>query len=286
MAHGKSIHIFLIEGEPSGRWMCELSNWNGIAFKIPRSMIPKCSDRVELQKPGVYFFVGKTEDQYSDKIYIGESECLMDRFYQHKFKGDKEWQDWSDWIVFTSKDDHLNKAMVRYLEGSLYELAVKAGRCEVNNAVRPTKSVLSEPDTAEMEEYLDNLRLIMGTMGYKFLEPSLTKQQKKDSVTYHAKSTKTGYDAKGTIVEDGFVVFKGSKISDVVADSFKDKAYNALRQRLIEDGSIKDLVFTKDVLFSSYSAASSVVMGHNSNGWLDWKDLQGRTINDNLNAEE
>lgn len=32
---GKTISLFLIEGDPNRRWVCELSNWNGKAYKIP-----------------------------------------------------------------------------------------------------------------------------------------------------------------------------------------------------------------------------------------------------------
>ncbi len=35
MKFGKTIKIFLIDGEPNGRMSCELSNWSGKAYKIP-----------------------------------------------------------------------------------------------------------------------------------------------------------------------------------------------------------------------------------------------------------
>jgi hypothetical protein len=37
MKRGKSLKIFMMDGIPSGRWMCELSNWTGKAYKIPRT---------------------------------------------------------------------------------------------------------------------------------------------------------------------------------------------------------------------------------------------------------
>jgi hypothetical protein len=36
MKYGKTIKIFLIDGDPNGRMSCELSNWSGKAYKIPR----------------------------------------------------------------------------------------------------------------------------------------------------------------------------------------------------------------------------------------------------------
>ena len=156
MAHGKSIRLFLIEGESSGRWKCELSNWTGLAYKIPRSMLSKCSDRTDLGYAGVYFLIGKSDDQVKDKVYIGESEDVLYRLNQHVQAGEKEWQDWSDCVVFISKDNQLNKAMIKYLESSLYDLAITADRAEVTNGNHPKKSSLSELDSAEMEEYLED----------------------------------------------------------------------------------------------------------------------------------
>lgn len=284
MVRGRSIRLFLIEGESSGRWKCELSNWTGLAYRIPRNMLSKCSDRPDMDYAGIYFLIGKTDDQVRDKFYIGESEDVLYRLNQHIQNGDREWQDWSECVVFTSKDNQLNKAMIKYLESSLYDLAVKADRGEVVNGNRPRKSSLSEPDAAEMDEYLDNLRLLMGTLGYRFLEPSIAKDMgREDNMFYLSK--KSGCDARGVIVDDGFVVLKGSVVSDGIADSFRSKGYNLLRERLVDEGVIRDRTFVKDHLFSSYSAASSVVEGHNSNGWVDWRDRDGRTIDERLNRD-
>ena len=38
MAFGKVIKLFLLDGSPNKRWICELSNWTGVAYKIPRNM--------------------------------------------------------------------------------------------------------------------------------------------------------------------------------------------------------------------------------------------------------
>lgn len=280
--HGRSIRLFLIEGEASGRWRCELSNWTGLAFRVPRTMIARCSDRTELTYTGVYFLIGRDEEQ-GDSVYIGEAEGILKRINQHISKD--TWQDWTECVVFVSKDDELNKAQVKYLESSLYELASKAGRCRLENMNHPTKSSLSEADEAEMLEYLDNLRLLMGAMGHRFLEPPITKEEEYEGVVYHMSSTKTGYDARGMIVSDGFVVMKGSRISDGIANSFRTKGYNKLRNALIANETIVDGVFVKDHHFDSYSASSSVIQGHNSNGWIEWRTEDGRTLDDMMKSE-
>jgi len=48
----KSIQLFLMDGEANGRWACEMSNWSGKAYKIPRTMISSSNDRADLTSTG------------------------------------------------------------------------------------------------------------------------------------------------------------------------------------------------------------------------------------------
>jgi predicted type IV restriction endonuclease len=58
----------------------------------------------------------------------------------------------------------------------------------------------------------------------------------------------------------------------------------ALRQKLIQEATLVEkgdvYVFTKDVEFSSPSAAAAVVHGGSANGLTAWKDDRGRTLKD------
>ena len=51
-----------------------------------------------------------------------------------------------------------------------------------------------------------------------------------------------------------------------------------LRLRLISDGVIENRIFLKDYLFSSTSAAASVILGSSSSGMEQWKDKEGTAI--------
>lgn len=42
MPRGKTIKLFLMDGEPSGKIKCSLANWTGITYKIPRTALDKC----------------------------------------------------------------------------------------------------------------------------------------------------------------------------------------------------------------------------------------------------
>jgi len=57
------------------------------------------------------------------------------------------------------------------------------------------------------------------------------------------------------------------------------------RQRLIENGVMRlegqsSLVFSKDYLFSSPSAAALALLARRANGWREWKNAQGRTLSE------
>jgi len=49
-----------------------------------------------------------------------------------------------------------------------------------------------------------------------------------------------------------------------------------------EDGHYR---FTQDYLFETPSGAAAVVLGRTSNGWVDWKNGDGKTLHDVKRAE-
>lgn len=68
---GKSIDPYLMDGSASGRWQATLSNWNGVAYKIPCGDLKDCGDLPEMNAPGVYFLFGKDYDAGKQFIYAG-----------------------------------------------------------------------------------------------------------------------------------------------------------------------------------------------------------------------
>lgn len=72
MPRSKTIKLFLMDGEPSGRIKCSLANWTGIAYKIPRTALDKCKDLDILKQSGVYFLFG-TDKADNTVVYIGQA---------------------------------------------------------------------------------------------------------------------------------------------------------------------------------------------------------------------
>ncbi len=282
--YSKSIKLFLVDGLPQGRISAELSNWTGKAYKIPRTMLKASDDRADLQANGIYLLFGKDPDEENkDMVYIGESEEIYNRLLKHL--AEKEF--WNTAVIFISKDESLNKAHLKYLESQMYDHASEAGRYKVFNYNKPKCSLISEPDVAEMEEFFDNTFLLLSTLGFKVFDKVKQDPDKISGTEILYIKTSTGADAQGQMTEEGFVVFKGSKIAEKETPSFKGPqfkgAYN-LRQTLIQEEGIKKesggLILTKDYLFSSPSTAAMVVLGRSSNGRTEWKTTAGVKLKD------
>lgn len=287
MNFAKTIKIFLIDGDPNGRMSCELSNWSGKAYKIPRIKIKDCVDRIDLISTGVYLLFGKDQEE-NDLVYIGEAESILKRLNQHISQ--KEF--WQETIVFISKDDNLNKAHIKYLENRLHDLAKKANQYKVENSLIPTQSSISESDRAEMEEFLENIKTLVNTLGHKVFHEKrqqLTSpgspiggEPVEEQPVFFINSLR-GASAQGQPTSEGFLVFKGSKASSTTVTSISPSFSNH-RQILINKG-ILQLIgdtyeFTQDHAFSSPSTAAVMVMGRNANGPSEWKMENGITLRD------
>ena len=276
MAYGKAIELFLVNGSADSLITAELSNWNGKAIKIPRTEVAACA-RDDITGVGVYFRICQ-EDDGTDSVYIGEAENVLDRLIQHlrEYQSGKEKYYWNTAIAFVGRD--LNKALIRYLENRFVEIAKECGRYTILTKNTYKNTVLKEAQVATMEEFIDNVKILINTLGYKVLVPA--PQATADTTYLYCKGS--GASAKGFVSSGGFTVVAGSTVSDHTVPSLetRGKTYFNLRKVLEGDGTITDGAFTRDYEFKAPSAASAVVLGHTSNGNVDWKTENGTKLKD------
>ena len=270
---GKVIKLFLIDGTPNGRWICELSNWTGVAYKIPRNLVRKSESRTELTSPGVYFLFGYDEITDKPLVYIGEAENIIVRLKQHLDHKDN----WSEVIVLISKDSNLNKAHIKYLENCFYNIAKDCGRYTVDNNTIPTKSSVSESEQAELEEFIYNSKILVNALGHKVFEKYLDNSVSQINTSpVFSVSAGTG-KAHGVRTSDGFLLLKGSAIHQLSASSLSKGIRKKVEQSR-SSGEIKDNILQNDKLFSSSSAAASFATGYSTSGPQQWKTDHGKTL--------
>lgn len=274
--YGKTIELFLVNGTADSLVTAELSNWNGKAIKIPRTEVIDC-EREDIKSTGVYFLICQQDDG-TDGVYIGEAENIKERLLQHlrDYKSGKEKYYWNTAILFIGRD--LNKALIRYLEHRFVEIATECGRYTILTKNTYKKTIIKEANIASMEEFIDNVKILMNTLGYKVLLPMPTVKKKMEYLFCKSQDA----NAKGFVSQEGFTVVKDSQISKSTTHSMETKciSYFSLREKLIENGIIINEVFQKNYEFNSPSAASSVVLGRSSNGKSDWKNILGICLKD------
>jgi hypothetical protein len=271
-----TIKLFLPGGDAKGLRTAEIMNWTGFAIAAPRTELDQLLQRDELDKTGIYILTGTDPLSGSPRAYIGEAEVIRDRLKQHKSK-----EFWISAIVFVSKDENLTKAHVRYLESRLLTEATQAGRftLEQNQA---GGSKLPESDRADMEVFLSRIQQLLPVLGSDLLIPIAQASAKPPPGGVLFCRIK-GAEARGQRTADGFVVFRDS--TAVLEERPSTESYPyvvAQRKQLIADGTLVQknglLVFTKDVEFSSPSAAAVVIHGGSANGLTAWKTADGTSL--------
>jgi len=113
---------------------------------------------------------------------------------------------WTYAVIFTSKDQNLNKAHVQHLEARLVALAMEAKRCELDNGNVPQVPALSEADAADAEGFLADLLLCLPVVGMSLFEKPRATATSSRNLFLRAK----GIEARGVDGAEGFVVRAGS----------------------------------------------------------------------------
>lgn len=172
---GKTIQVFLMDGEANGRIKATISNWNGLAYKIPREKLSACKEREDLSQSSVYFLFGFSDDGLRDLVYIGQAGVrktgggILIRLMEHDKNPEKDY--WTEAVVFTTSDNTFGPSELSFLENRFCNMALAAERYDVKNAIEPTPGNLREEKVSELEEYADYAELILGVLGYKVFEP-------------------------------------------------------------------------------------------------------------------
>lgn len=289
MAYGKSIELFLVNGTADSLITAELSNWNGKAIKIPRIEVATCK-RDDITQAGVYFLFCKENDG-SDSVYIGEAENVKERLVQHlrDHQSEKEKYYWNTAVIFIGRD--LNKALIRYLENRFVDLARCSKRYHVLTKNTYRNTVMKESQIAVMEEFVDNVKILIDVLGYKVLEPvskpEISPEENADdggkkNRFYLERNIKNvgKVEAVGMRTTEGFVVLQGSTISPMCDDTI-----SATLKEQRSKANIVDHILQEDVLFSSPSYAAVFVIGKSANGLTSWKSDDGRTLKDVENSQ-
>jgi hypothetical protein len=272
----QTIQLFLPDGNPRSVKIAEITNRLVQAVLIPRSKLGFMASRSEANNVGLYFLFGDSSETLRPQTYLGEAEECFVRLNEHHKDPKKDF--WKHAVVFISKT--FTKTHVKYLEQLAIRSAIESNRFETMNKVQPKQPFVTESMEADLLDNFETIRVLLSTLGYPVFD-AVNKDtvKSKDLLFINFKSIK----AEGDFIDDGFIVFKGSEARIDSAASFRVTQLE-LKQRLLSEGILieKDvkLIFQEDYIFSSPSAASDMIKGNSSNGWIEWKNKAGKTLDE------
>ena len=265
---GKTVTTYLIDGDPKGAQYAFIRNTTCQMFIVPRSNLSYLNTQEKLQKPAFYILLGEDEAT-KPQAYIGETENFRERVKDH----DSKKAFWQKALIFVSKDADMTKADVQYLE---HKAIVEAKRANAfilsDNKQTPKAPNLPEYQQDSMDEFFEYVKFLAAFSGCTIFEVS----QPKAEHLFYTKGR--GCEARGFYSSNGFTVLKGSTIAAEMAPSFnwKEKRRGLLEEYTTNDGD--KLILSSDKTFSSVSTAASFCLGRSANGWTEWKDKDGNTL--------
>lgn len=275
VTRGKNINLFLIDGNPTGRIKCSLSNWTGIVYKIPKVMINDCKEIDALQQSGVYFLFG-VNNKGEDIVYIGQAgtrknkKGLLGRIMEPHNQIDY----WVNAVMLTTRDNSFGATEISYLENRFCNMAISANRSIVVNGNDPNPGNITEEKQSELEEYIDYAIIVLGALGYSLFTPLDNQHDEKDTCYY---CKRRDADAKGYLTSTGFLLEKGSRITSTILKSCPSYVVK-LREKY--KSKVRNNTLIEPILFASPSGAAAFVIGGSANGNVEWKTVDMRPLKD------
>lgn len=275
----KTIQIFLPSGDPQGIRVAEITTRIVQAIEVPRSLLQKFAAMDESRQVGVYFLFGQIDEDSDQSVYIGQTGNLAARLNGHNKNKDF----WDRAIVTISRTNSLTQTHALFLEWYCLKACREAGRYPDENGNSGSKPHTPPPLEADCLEIFETTRTLLATLGYPIFDPVVSGDSGADEEkVFYCKAS--GTNGSGLYTPEGFVVLKGSVGRRKNSPSMKGTAAERRREKLLTTGVLVEdgdrVVFQKDHLFKSPSMAALALTGRSTNGWTNWRDKDGTTLDE------
>lgn len=228
-ASGRSIRIFLWDGDPAGTRTAEITMSTTQAVAFRRSQLKDLGSELQemIERPGAYILMAGDDEDAEREAYIGESENVRNRLATQSSARGKEF--WEDTIVLVSKDANVTKSHARYVESLLLAEAGDSRHWTLPNRQNPSATAgrLPVADRVDMDRFVAEAKILVGVLGCDIFRAKRVKPAdsaaskvegipKRPSVSFEYRGRE--YGATMHLSADGrFVVEKGSKARKVLA---------------------------------------------------------------------
>lgn len=271
MAISKKLETIYHNGQPDGIRSIRRNLSTMTVYVIPRPLLAEAKTISGINRPGIYYLINENDDNKIAQIYVGQTRNGILRLDDHNRYKDF----WNKAIMFLADIKTFSLDMISGLEKFAIIKAQESKRYKVENTVVP-KYEIYEYDMASVEEIYDEIQFIMGTQGYKMDNV----KSSTSSNIFH--TTRNGISALGIYDGEKFQVIEGSQIN--INKPVHLVRYNKQRAELLASGEISQVdgkyFLNITIEFNTPSGASDFVLGGSTNGWVEWKNSEGKTLDD------
>ena len=272
MAISKKLETIYHNGQPDGIRSIRRNLSTMTVYVIPRPLLSEAKNISGINRPGIYYLINESDDNKIAQIYVGQTRNGITRLDDHNRSKDF----WNKAIMFLAESKTFTLDMISGLEKFAIMKAQESKRYKVENTVVP-KYEIDEYDLASVEEIYDEIQFIMGTQGYKMDD---SKTSLDEAAVLH--TTRNGIEAFGIYDGEKFEVLEGSQVN--IDKDVKLERYNKQRAELLENGSITKVddkyILNAILTFNTPSGASDFILGGSTNGWTEWKNKNGKTLDE------
>lgn len=276
MQKSRTITTFLIDWNPTWFRKIYLNNRLTLWFFISRKDIEKIKNREEFLRSWIYFLLWKDEEN-KNLVYIWQATNLFERIKQHYNDSTKDY--WNSLVIFTTTDWSWNESDINFLEKSLIEEAKNLWNYIIKNSKSWNNWLAKEEQISSLEENIEDIKILISSLWVSIFKEKIQEEDKKEK--YFCKRNWNFWVWYYT--DDWFLVLKwsiwSSEIKEYAISSLKNIQQELFSKNIlkVED---KKIIFLQDYLFSSPSTASSIIIWNKSNGWIDWKTENWKTLDE------
>ena len=272
MAISKKLEMIYYNGQPDGIRSIRRHLSTMTTYVIPRPLLSEAKKLNGINRPGIYYLISENDDNKIAQIYIGQTRNGVSRLDDHNLSKDF----WNKAIMFLADSKTFSLDMISGLEAFAIGKAIDAKRYKVENTVNP-KYEIDEYDLPLIEEVYEEIKFIMATQGYKMENSKATLNEANILHT-----TRNGVHAFGVYDGEKFEVLEGSEID--MSRKCHSERIEKQRQTAIQNGDIvcrdSKYILNVSVPFTAPSSAAMFVLGGSTNGWVEWKNKEGKTLDE------
>lgn len=272
----KTLTVQLIDAQPDRIRVCRIDGESLVTVVVPREDIAKAKALPDIPQRGVYYLLDEDHGNVS-RVYAGQTTKGIGRLEKHK--AEKEF--WNKAVMFLDDNQNISRDVLDALEAKAIDYVCNHGSYETDNTAMPRSHV--DPYKEEAIERLhERILFRMAALGYDL--DRVDQGPTGAPAVFHTKKNGIRGAGRYNKATGHFTVLAGSQVN-LSKPVLKNTSVAATRQEIFNDADgVAELA--EELEFSTPSAAAVFVLGGSQNGWTEWVNDEGKTLNQVYRSED